>query len=1205
MSAPDDNAEDLKDDKLLWHLPRSGFGRPMLGGIPLLRRLGKGAMGAVYFARHPRLDVDVAIKILPYLLVEEEPLLLERFLSEGRVAASLQSDHIVRVLDVNRDGETHYIVMEYVDGESAKAYLRRVGTPGVPERDALDIVTAATRGLAAAHAKRIVHRDVKPDNILIPKGELKKAKLADLGLAKPQWGGESVGTKSQALLGTPGFMSPEQIVESRTADAAADVFGMGATLHMLLTGKPPYSGETLMRIVAATLQKEPDPLPSTVNSSIASIVSRCLARDPKKRYTDGAELLAVLEKAETGTSYKTEWLPEFKAVEIKTSATQPSMGTLPDADDLPPPLVPVAPPKPRPAKRTNWVAPAIALLLLGTGIGAWRYLAAARERAWLAAKSDADGVILTQAKSADDWHAAIEKLGRAARFKRDPNCEERLRVAAIRLEEQETFERATKADVPEQLALAARLADTPDGLRAHEATLLLDAARNLAAGEWQTTVSKPRDFAAVDAYRLRYAGTDFEKRAVEMIKAWIDGDWAAAQAEARRFEDREEYAPAADCIAAFLALPQHGGGHAAEAKREQLRLREEALLTLDEYLLLAPAAGRQAFLDGRYRDAIDAWADAAGSHEVFVCICAAAVKLAETNLADPTQRKSDEVLAALARIESIGPWPRVAKLRKRAEAQNIPDDARAAWTQARSREATAGDDPDRWYEALVLYRRAHAGVVANPTWREATRQAVSNAESRALALLRKQFASATAGEGWQKDIPSVRTAWRAVSRGLTISPQDADLLAARKTIQDLPSFAPVFTWEETLQAMAEAPTALARFETIADYRANHPSPAFPGEFTPAYSKAEDDAFAELSNSPVDLAERLRQAERYAKLSSRGEPLLKSLRTERVYQDAMAKAAECVKRKAWKDSCPFFEEALAAKPGDKAASAGLTGSRDGIARDPTGWVEIQTVTAHTGAVRALAWTRDSQFLASGSDDGTVKTWDPAGKHQKTLTPGKSVSAVVFLADGTCVSSGDEGVRIWPDRSVDATAARALADGERLAVASGKRILLWQPRQPLVALEAHTDTVSALAAAGAVLVSGSWDAPVRVWDLKQAKELHSFTGHTKPVQSVSIDAAGRRIASAGRDGQVILWDIAGGKELKRIAVLAQSVSLSPDGRLIAACGSGWARIWEAETGADVRSFTVPSSLHWAIAYRPDGKSVAVASMDGSLRLWGAKP
>ncbi len=1207
MSAPNDGAEDLGDDKLLWHLPRSGFGRPMLGGIPLLRRLGKGAMGAVYFAHHPRLDVDVAIKILPYLLVEEEPLLLDRFLSEGRVAAALQSDHVVRVLDVNCDGETHYIVMEYVAGESAKAYLRRVGTPGLPERDALDVVIAATRGLAAAHAKRIVHRDVKPDNILIPKGELKKAKLADLGLAKPQWGGESVGTKSQALLGTPGFMSPEQIIESRTAAPTADVWGMGATLHMLLTGRAPYSGETMMRIVAATLQKEPDPLPSTVHPSIFAIVSRCLARNPKKRFQEGAELLAALEQAETGSSYKTEWLPEFKAVEIKTSATQPSIGTLPDAQDLPPPLpMPVAAQKPSPPRRRNWLAPALVVLLLAAGIGAWRYLAAARERAWQSAKSAADTVNLRHAATADDWRAAIEKLDRAAGFKRDVGYEEQLRVASRRLLEQETWERATTADVPEQLKLAGQLAEGADGLRSHEAASLFDAARTLAAGEWEKTSSRSRDFAAVEAYRRRYAGTDFEQRAIALAASWIDADWVAVQADVRQFEDREEYAPAASRVSAFLALPQHGGHHASEAKREELRLREEALLTLDEYLLLAPAAGREAFRDGRYRDAIDAWAEAARSREVFVCICAAALRLSDVNLAEPTQRKAADVLSALTRVESLGAWPRLSKLRQRAEDQDIPDDARDAWVQAQALAASAGDDPERWYEALVRYRRAQSGVIANLRWREAAKLAVANAEDRALGLLRKQVAAATGTEEWQKDLPSVRQAWRAVGRALKIAPLAADLQAVRKRIQDLPAFAPVFAWEDAVQAAAEAPTAMARFELLAGYQANHPTPAFPDELAPALSKADDDAFAELSKSPAELAERVRQAERYAKLSARGEPLLKSLRAERVYRDAMAKAAESVKRKAWKESCAFFEEALAAKPADKEAAAGLKASYDAIARDPMGWVEIQTVTAHTGAIRSVAWSRDSQLLATGSDDGAVKLWDPAGRHQKTFSPGKTVNAVTFLANGACASGGDDGVRVWPDRGVATAAARALAAaGDHLAMASGKRILLWHADEPLVALDGHGDTVSAIAAANGVLASGSWDATVRLWDLKQKKEVHSFSGHAKPVQSIAIDAAARLIVSAGRDGQIILWDAAARKELRRIAVQAQSVALSPDGTLIAACGSGWVRIWEAATGADIRSFAVPSSLHWAIAFRPDGKSIAVASMDGSLRLWGAKP
>jgi sulfatase modifying factor 1 len=257
-----------------------------------------GGMGAVYYAVHPRLNVEVAVKILPPHLADQDPSLVDRFLAEGRIAAALASDHVVRVLDVDREGSTSFLVMEYVKGESAGECLQRrrlERVQGLPENDALEIVIAATRGLAAAHAHGIVHRDIKPDNILIPQGALSKSKLADLGLAKPQSGQASHGTRSDVAMGTPGYMAPEQIEDTRSAGPAADVFSMGATLYTLIAGSAPFSGASLVAILRDTASKDPDRLPAAVSAATRSLVSRCLSKDPSKRFANGMELLQALE----------------------------------------------------------------------------------------------------------------------------------------------------------------------------------------------------------------------------------------------------------------------------------------------------------------------------------------------------------------------------------------------------------------------------------------------------------------------------------------------------------------------------------------------------------------------------------------------------------------------------------------------------------------------------------------------------------------------------------------------------------------------------------------------------------------------------------------------------------------------------------------------------------------------------------------------
>lgn len=298
--------QDLSRDALIAHAPRmesDGQARPALGGIPLLAKLGQGGMGAVYYGIHPRLNKEVAVKVLPFHLAQQQPELVDRFFREAQIAASVQSPHLVGVTDINEESGLFYLVMEFVPGVSAGSYLkemREFGKTGIAETFALEICMAASAGLAAAHAAGIVHRDVKPDNILIPKiGErlnFAACKLADLGLARSEELSHSM-TGSQACMGTPGFMSPEQAMDARACGKPADIFSMGATLYALLAGKAPFTASTLMQVLMATRNEPHAPICSLradVSGGTAELIDQCLAKDPEKRFPDGAALLSAL-----------------------------------------------------------------------------------------------------------------------------------------------------------------------------------------------------------------------------------------------------------------------------------------------------------------------------------------------------------------------------------------------------------------------------------------------------------------------------------------------------------------------------------------------------------------------------------------------------------------------------------------------------------------------------------------------------------------------------------------------------------------------------------------------------------------------------------------------------------------------------------------------------------------------------------------------
>ncbi|MBI3829056.1 MAG: SUMF1/EgtB/PvdO family nonheme iron enzyme [Planctomycetes bacterium] len=299
--------QDLTQDKLLQdtgHAEVDGRLVPRLGKIPLLARLGTGGMSAVYYGIHPNLRVEVAVKVLPLSMAQKDPVLIERFFREAQTAAAVRSPHLVHVSDVDEDRGLFYIVMEYVTGISAAQLIKQAaakGGTGVSETDALEISIAATKGLAAAHAEGIVHRDVKPANIMLPSRrdgegyEFAQAKLADLGLARSE-GGEGLTTSFQ-VMGTPGYMAPEQVQDAKSAGKPADVWGMGATLYALLAGRAPFSGRTSMEVLMYTVEQAHPPLTkvrSDVRLEIEGVVDKCLAKDPAKRYPSADELLEAL-----------------------------------------------------------------------------------------------------------------------------------------------------------------------------------------------------------------------------------------------------------------------------------------------------------------------------------------------------------------------------------------------------------------------------------------------------------------------------------------------------------------------------------------------------------------------------------------------------------------------------------------------------------------------------------------------------------------------------------------------------------------------------------------------------------------------------------------------------------------------------------------------------------------------------------------------
>jgi len=281
-------------------LVRRGF-HPKLGDYELLEKIGAGGMGAVFKARHPRLDTLVAIKVLLPQVAQDETF-VRRFEREARLAARVGSG-LVHVMDVQHAGGRHFIVMEYVEGESVARRLAREGA--LPERDALRILRDAARALQGAHDKGVVHRDVKPSNILLASsGEVK---LTDLGLAKDLTAVDSALTHSGAGMGSPNYIAPEQVKDAKSADHRADIYSLGATFYHMVTGRPPFDGETAYEVMLKHVS-EPPPRPDAVNPGLsaatADLALRMLTKDPDRRIGTCREVAdeadALLRRLEAG-----------------------------------------------------------------------------------------------------------------------------------------------------------------------------------------------------------------------------------------------------------------------------------------------------------------------------------------------------------------------------------------------------------------------------------------------------------------------------------------------------------------------------------------------------------------------------------------------------------------------------------------------------------------------------------------------------------------------------------------------------------------------------------------------------------------------------------------------------------------------------------------------------------------------------------------
>jgi serine/threonine-protein kinase len=270
----------------------------VLGGKYRIERvIGQGGMGVVAAARHTELQQRVAIKVLPAHLAPDDEV-VERFMREARAAARLRSEHAVKVVDVGtRQNGSPYIVMELLEGEDLGALSER---GPLPIADAVDYILQACEAVAEAHALGILHRDLKPRNMFLSKrlNGHPFVKVLDFGLAKNMHFQERALTATATALGSPQYMSPEQMKASREIDFRTDIWSLGVCLYELLSSHVPFDAGAVPVLCAMVLKEPPTPLPSyrpDVPPALWGIIQRCLMKDPGQRFANISELAAALE----------------------------------------------------------------------------------------------------------------------------------------------------------------------------------------------------------------------------------------------------------------------------------------------------------------------------------------------------------------------------------------------------------------------------------------------------------------------------------------------------------------------------------------------------------------------------------------------------------------------------------------------------------------------------------------------------------------------------------------------------------------------------------------------------------------------------------------------------------------------------------------------------------------------------------------------